>query len=427
MNSPSLFIVSGVRTPFCRSGTSLAELDAVDLGKAALTALLTQTGLDPGMVDETLFGCVSQPADAANIARVIALRSGIPQEKPAMTVQRNCGSGLEAVTSACDKVLAGRGEVYLAGGTESMSHMPLMFRHSAALKFAGLARARTAGAKLRAAAAFRVADFAPLVALRMGLTDPVAELNMGETAEVLARQFQISRDAQDAFAARSHLYAASSAEARAREIAPVYVGRKDVSAVAADNGVRLDSSCKKLAKLSPIFDPVMGSVTAGNSSQISDGAVALLVASEAKTLQLGMTPLGRVVSYAYTGCDPARMGLGPVTAMDKALRQAGWKLDDVDVIEINEAFAAQVLSVIKCLKDRDAARLAGLAEPLGEIDDQRLNAQGGAIALGHPVGASGARLVLTALHQLRTRKVKRALISLCIGGGQGGAMCLEAV
>ena len=427
MKTPSLVVVAGTRTPFCRMGSALAEMDAVELGRSAVNALFVKTGFDPSMVDETIFGCVAQPLDAANISRVIALRCGIPKEKPAMTVQRNCASGLQAVTTAYEKLCAGQGHIFLAGGTESMSRMPLVFRPSAALKFASLARARGIAGKTRAIAAFRALDFSPLFALKLGLTDPVAEMNMGETAELLAREFKISRDAQDAFAARSHLYAASSVEALQREIAPVYVGGKSVKAVTSDNGIRADSTCSKLARLQPIFDPLMGSVTAGNASQISDGAVALLLADEEKISSLNLQPMGRIVSYAFTGCDPARMGLGPVKAMSVALNRAGWKLDDVDVIEINEAFAAQVLAVLKCLKDKTSAQRAGLDAPLGEIEDKRLNAQGGAIALGHPVGATGARLVLSALHQLHARKAKRALISLCIGGGQGGAMCLEAM
>jgi acetyl-CoA C-acetyltransferase/acetyl-CoA acyltransferase len=362
-----------------------------------------------------------------NIARVVALRAGIPKDKPAMTVQRNCASGLEAITTAQERVAAGHGEVFVVGGTESMSQLPLLFRHEAAVKFAMLSRAKSFGAKARAVAAFRPQDFAPLIALKLGLTDPVADLNMGETAEVLAREFGIARDVQDAFAVRSQLRAAQSRQALAEEITPVFAGRREVKAVVEDNGIRPDSSLEKLAKLPPLFDVRNGSVTAGNSSQVTDGAVALLVATEAMAEKLGMTPLGRLVSHAYTGCDPARMGLGPVKAMHAALQRAGWKLEDADIVEINEAFAAQTLAVLKCLKDKSSAQHAGLEEPLGELDDSRLNPQGGAIALGHPVGASGARLVLTALKQLQRSGQKRALVSLCIGGGQGGAACLETL
>jgi acetyl-CoA acetyltransferase family protein len=426
MKTP-LVILAGVRTPFSRAGTTLAEFDAVELGRNAVSGLLIKTGVDPAVVDETIIGCVGQPADATNVARVIALRAGIPNDKPAMTVQRNCASGLEAITTAQERAVAGQGEVFVVGGTESMSQMPLLFRQEAALKFAMLARAKTFGAKARAVAAFRPMDFAPLIALKLGLTDPVANLNMGETAELLAREFGITREVQDAFAVRSHLRAAQSMDALREEIVPAFAGRKEVKVIAEDNGIRPDSSMEKLAKLSPIFDSRYGSVTAGNSSQVTDGAVALLVATEAMAEKLGIRPLGRLVSHAYTGCDPARMGLGPVKAMHLALQRAGWKLDDAEIVEINEAFAAQTLAVIKCLKDKVSARRAGLDEPLGELDETRLNPQGGAIALGHPVGASGSRLVLTALKQLQRSGKKRALVSLCVGGGQGGAACLEAI
>lgn len=427
MNASPLVIVAGARTPFCRAGSSLAGFDAVELGRHAADGLFTRTGLDPSVVDETIFGCVAPPADAANISRVIALRTGVPNDRPAMTVHRNCASGMEAVTTAQEKLAAGQGEVFLVGGTESMSNMPLLFRHEAALKFALLTRARGVGGRLKAAAAFRTQDFFPLLALKMGLTDPVAELNMGETAELLAREFGITRDAQDAMAVRSHLLATQNRAFLGEEIVPMFSGGKEMKAVEDDNGVRPDSSPAKLAKLPPIFDTLTGSVTAGNSSQITDGAVALLVCSEARAQKMGVQPLGRLVSHAYTGCDPERMGLGPVTAMSAALNHAGWQLGDVELLEINEAFAAQILAVLKCMKDPVSARKAGLSAPLGEVDDTQLNPQGGAIALGHPVGATGARLILTALHQLRRTGKRRALVSLCVGGGQGGAVCLEAI
>ena len=415
----TLVIVDGVRTPFCRAGSSLANLDAVELGRIAVSALLTKTGIDPHVVDETIFGCVGQPAHAQNIARVIALHAGLPEDKPAMTVHRNCASGLEAITTAYDKMCAGHGEVFVVGGTESMSQMPFYFSRPAVEKFALMARAKSFGQKMGAMAHFRPVDFAPVIGLKLGLTDPVAEMNMGQTAEVLAREFGISREAQDAFAMRSHLRAAAAADPA---IVPVYrAGGVELK----DNGIRPDSSMEKLAKLSPMFDAKCGSVTAGNSSQITDGAVALLVATEEKAAQMGWKPLGRLVDYAFTGCDPKRMGLGPVRAMEAVLHRTHSRLADADIVEINEAFAAQVLAVMKCVRDKASARHCGLEEPLGELDPARVNPRGGAIALGHPVGATGARLVLSALHQLRDTRQHRALVSLCIGGGQGGAALLE--
>lgn len=421
---PSLVIVDGIRTPFCRAGSALSELDAVELGRLAVGALLTRTGIDPHVVDETILGCVGQPAHAQNIARVIALRAGVPEEKPAMTVHRNCASGMEAVTTAHDKLAAGHGEVFIVGGVDSMSQMPLYFSRDAAEKFGQMGRAKSFSQRLGAMAHFRPADFAPVVGLKLGLTDPVSEMNMGQTAELLAREFQISREAQDAFAMRSHLNAARSASLSAREITPVYLEHETVMA---DNGIRADSSMEKLAKLQPMFDRKFGTVTAGNSSQITDGAVALLVASEAKAQQMGWKPLGRLVDYAYTGCDPKRMGLGPVRAMDVLLRRTHLKLSDADVVEINEAFAAQVLAVLKALQDGNCARHCGLDEPLGGLDPAKINLRGGAIALGHPVGATGARLILSVLHQLRDSGQRRGLATLCIGGGQGGAVLVEAM
>lgn len=423
MKTPSLVIVSAVRTPFARAGSDLSHLDAVDLGRHAMSSLLTRTGIDPMLVDETIFGCVGQPPEAMNIARVIALRAGLPESKPAMTVHRNCASGLEAITLAHAKMCAGQGEVFIVGGTESMSNMPFYFSRPAVEKFTAMSRARDIKGRAMAALHFRPADFAPVIGLKLGLTDPVSSLNMGQTAEVLAREFGISREAQDAFAMRSHLRATQSNHLLSQEVAPI-LGKKVVST---DNGIRPDSSMEKLAKLKPIFDPLTGSVTAGNSSQITDGAVAMLVATEEAAAAHNWKPVGRLVSYAATGCDPMRMGLGPVRAMDAALHRSGWKLEDVDVVEINEAFAAQVLAVMKCVSDPACARRSGLEPPLGELDPAKVNVCGGAIALGHPVGASGARLVQTALNQLHATDTRRAIVSLCVGGGQGMAACIEAL
>ncbi len=423
MKTPSLVIVAAVRTPFSRAGTDLAHLDAVELGRHAVSSLLTCTGIDPMLVDETIIGCVGQPPEAMNIARVIALRAGLPESKPAMTVHRNCASSLEALTLAHAKICAGQGEVFVVGGTESMSNMPFYFSKPAVAKFAAMSRARDFTGRAKAALHFRMADFAPVIGLKLGLTDPVSNLNMGQTAEVLAREFGITRDMQDAFAMRSHLRATQANHLLNQEIAPI-LGK---TVIATDNGIRADSSLEKLAKLKPLFDTTVGSVTAGNSSQITDGAVALLVATEEAAAAHNWKPLGRLVSYAATGCDPSRMGLGPVRAIDAALHRSGWKLGDADVIEINEAFAAQVLAVMKCLADPASARRAGLEGPLGEIDPAKINACGGAIALGHPVGASGARLVLTALNQLQATDTKCAVVSLCVGGGQGMAACLESL
>jgi acetyl-CoA acetyltransferase family protein len=402
MPDNELVIVDGVRTPFCKMGTDLASLTADDLGRVAVQALLARTGLDPGVVDEVIFGCVGQPPDAMNVARVIALRAGIPESVPAVTVHRNCASGFESVTTAAERMAAGRGSVFIVGGTESMSQIPLLFSESAARKFAKLSRAKSPMQKLGMMGAMRPNDFAPRAGLRLGLSDPVSGMNMGETAELLARERGISRKQQDEFALRSHQRAAAARGKIVDEICPVYVSGK---AVTQDNGVRDEQTMEQLAKLRPAFDSMVGTVTPGNSSQITDGAVALLVMTAARARELGFKPLGRVESYAYTGCDPARMGLGPVSA----IRKTGRPLAEADLIEINEAFAAQVMAVLG---------------ELGDISMEKLNVNGGAIALGHPVGATGSRLILTALKELQRRDAHKALVSLCVGGGQGGAIWL---
>ena len=426
MNPQRLVIVDGVRTPFCKAGGELAALGADELGRIAVSALLARTALDPKLVDQVIFGCVAQPADAANVARVIALRAGIPESVPAITVHRNCASGCEALTQADELMRVGRGAIFIVGGTESMSNIPLLFRRAAAEKFGRLQRAKTFGQRLRAMASFRPADFSPRVGLMLGLTDPVCGLNMGETAELLARDFSICRAEQDAFALQSHQRALAARDRMAEEIAPLFLTNNGAHPVTHDNGPRDGQNLGGLAKLKPVFDRRHGTVTAGNASQITDGAVALLVMSESRANELGFKPLGALAGYAYAGCDPKRMGLGPVFAIAQAETQCGLTLNDADLIEINEAFAAQTLAVMKAAQSEEFARnYLRRDQPLGEISPDKLNVNGGAIALGHPVGASGARLALTSLKELHRRNQKRALVSVCVGGGQGAALWLE--
>ncbi len=425
MKAERLVVVDGVRTPFCKMGTDLARLGADELGRIAVNSLLTRTDLDPHRIDEVIFGCVGQPADAANVARVIALRAGIPEHVPAVTVHRNCASGCEAVTQAYEKMVAGRGSIFVVGGAESMSQYPLLFKQSTAAKLAAVSKAKTFGRKLGALAAFRPSDFQPRIALQLGLTDPVCGLNMGETAELLAREWGLTRAEQDEFALESHHRAAAARERLAEEICPAYL---DSGVLDHDNGPRPNQTLEALAKLKPVFDRKTGTVTAGNASQITDGAVALLVMSESKANELGFAPLGCLTGYAYAGCDPSRMGLGPVFAIHKAETQTGLILGQADLIEINEAFAAQVLAVLKAMESEKFARKALRRDtPPGAVPREKLNVNGGAIALGHPVGATGARLILTSLKELKRRRAKRALISLCVGGGQGAALWLEAL
>jgi acetyl-CoA acetyltransferase family protein len=409
-----VLVIAGVRTPFAKAGTALAGVGAAELARTAMLGVLVRTALDPAQLDEVILGCVAQPADAMNLARVAALRAGVPKHVPALTVQRNCASGFEAITQAWLRIQSGQGELYLVGGVESMSSIPLLFPKSATKKFASLAAGKGLLSKARALAAMRPRDFLPVPALRLGLSDPVSGLNMGETAEVLAREFKIGRAEQDAFALRSHQRAAEAEARLAEEITPAYDTARG-AAVLRDNGVRANQNLEALAKLRPVFERQTGTVTAGNSSQITDGAAALLIGTESAASSLGQEPLGTIRGFAYAGCDPKRMGLGPVYAIERLLQRLHLSTEDADLVEINEAFAAQVLAVLRKLKD----------ESIGEIPDERLNVNGGAIALGHPVGASGARLVLTALKELQRRKARHALTSLCVGGGQGAALWLE--
>jgi acetyl-CoA C-acetyltransferase/acetyl-CoA acyltransferase len=427
MNEP-IYIVAGVRTPLAKSGTTLADYDAVELGKATVSLLLARSGIDPAKIEEVIIGCVGQPAHAPNIGRVIALRAGIPESVPAITVHRNCASGFEAVTQAAEKMLAGRGDVFVVGGVESMSQIPLLFSYEAAKKFVALSRAKSFPQKLQAIGSFRASDFKPQVALQLGLGDPVSGFNMGQTAENLSRDFDITREEQDAFAMRSHQRATAGRDRLREEIIPFYLtkSKNGKAHVDQDNGPRENQTMEALAKLKPVFEPKTGTVTAGNSSQITDGAVALLLMTEKGLRESGLAPLGRLLGYAYAGVDPSRMGLGPVFAINRAEQRTGLGIKDAAIIEINEAFAAQVIACQRAAKSAEySAKHLGRETALGEIPDEILNVNGGGIALGHPIGVTGSRLVLTALKELHRRQADKALVSLCVGGGQGGALWLS--
>ena len=409
----NVYLVDGTRTPFCKMGTTFANTSAAELGTSATKALFANLDIDPSIINESVMGCVCQPADTANITRVIALKSGVPKCVPAYTVHRNCASGFESITQAHDKINAGRGSVYLSGGTENMTQAPFLYRKSAVDKFTKLSKCKTFRDTLHTALSFRLKDFSPIISLRLGLSDVTVGMNMGETAELIARENLVTRHQQDSFAMESHLKAFVATDKLSEEIAPFYFA--DGTFVDADNGVRGKQNMGALEKLRPVFDK-QGTVTAGNASQITDGAVSLLIADEQAVKEHNWNPLGRISAYAYAGCDPERMGLGPVNAIQKVCEQTNLKLKDFDLIDVNEAFAAQVLSVCKQLKNNT---------DLGEVGESKLNVNGGAIALGHPVGCSGSRIALTTLKELERRNAKRALISLCIGGGQGGAIILE--
>ncbi len=408
-----LYIYDTVRTPFLRMGTGFSDQTSADLGVHVTKALLQRNDLDPASLSEVIFGCVCQPPDLANIARIISLRSGIPQHVPAVTVNRNCASGMESIITAEQRIAAGRGDLFVVGGVDNMTRVPFYYQESAVRKFSKLARAKSLMAKIKGITAFRPKDFSPIIGLQKGLTDPYINMGMGQTAEIIANQYGISREAQDAFAVDSHLKAAARIEELKQEIVPYPLGGKSIDT---DNGIRTDSSTEKLSKLRPVFDRKTGSVTAGNSSQITDGAAALLVGSKEAGERNSLKPIAALRDYSVVGCDPKTMGLGPVYAIGSLLKTNQLSIDQFHSVEINEAFAVQVLACLQQLRD-DGIR----------IKEQQLNRLGGAIALGHPVGATGARLVGSAIHQLRHASSKHALASLCVGGGQGVALWIESL
>ena len=420
-------LIDGYRTPFAKAGTALADVSARQLGRVAVTELLARSGVDPAEIDEVVLGNVAQPSESTNIARVVALLSGIPERVPAFTVQRNCASGMESIAQAHQKIAAGDADLIIAGGAESMSRIPLYMSEGLTHMFERLARAKSPGDKLAALSTVRPRDLRPRIALAEGLTDPVSGLNMGETAEILAKEFGVSREAQDDFALQSHRRTVAAMESgrMAQEIVSVFEPPYK-QAVTEDVGPRRGQTLEALAKLKPYFDRRYGTVTVGNSCPITDGAAAILVASAEKARALGLKPAGRIKGYAFVGLDPARMGLGPTHATPVALKRAGVAFKNIGLIELNEAFAAQVIAnEIAMASAKYCREKLGLEGPIGEIDRSIMNVNGGAIALGHPVGVSGTRLTLTLLREMRKRDVPLGLATLCVGGGQGAALVLE--
>jgi acetyl-CoA C-acetyltransferase/acetyl-CoA acyltransferase len=421
-------IVEGARTPFVKSFGPLAGVSAQELGRLAATAALQRADVSPEQVDQVIFGNVAPPAEAANIARVIALTSGVPQDRIAHSVHRNCASGMEAITTAAQLIQLGEARTVLAGGTESMSRIPLLYNVEATDLFLRLGKAKSWWQRLRTVLKFRPGHFRPVLSLKLGLTDPVSGLMMGETAEVLAEEFGITRREQDEFALESHRRAAGAQQRcdLSAEITPIPANLAGAE-IKDDIGPRKDQSLEALARLKPIFKKG-GTVTVGNSCMVTDGAAAVVLMPGEAARAEGRRPLGYLRGYAYAGCDPRRMGLGPVFATAKLLDPVGLKLADINLIELNEAFAAQVLACERAFaSDQFARRQFGRDAALGVLDRARLNVNGGAIALGHPVGATGTRLVLTLLKELRRRGKQRGLATLCVGGGQGAAVLVEAM
>ena len=424
-------IIGGLRTPMGKAGGALKNLLADDLAARVVKEIVVQSGIDANNIDEVIIGNVANPGHAANIARVIALKAGLPQAIPAYTVHRNCASGMESITTAANKILAGEAEVILVGGTESMSNIPLLFNKKMTNLFANLFKAKNISQKLAAIASFRPSFLKPIVGVMQGLTDPVADMIMGCTAEVLSKKFKITRQQQDEFAALSHNRAEQAAASGIfkEEILPIYNNDpQNAKIIEDDEGIRKGQTVEALSKLKPYFEKYTGTVTVGNSSQITDGAAAMIVMKEATAKKLGLKSKisGYLKAYAYAGLEPSEMGLGPVFATSKIFDKTGLSLKDIDLIELNEAFAAQVIACEKAFASKDFAKdYLGKDKPIGEIDREILNVSGGAIALGHPVGMTGSRLTIHLLKELKRRGKKRGLATLCIGGGQGGALILE--
>jgi len=415
---PCVYIVAGARTPFLKARGKPGAFSAADLGVRAAQAVIEKLPFAP--IDEVIVGCVSPSEQEANIARIIALRAGCKEAVPAWTVQRNCASGLQAIACALQSIRQGESDLVLAGGTEAMSRTPLLL-NAKMVDWLSCLRLARGWQKCKAALQFRLNFLAPVVALKEALTDPVVNLSMGQTAQELAYRFGITRQQMDSFALQSHQRAQKAQKEEFEEIVPLY--SKAGVLYDQDDGIRAQASLAALSKLRAVFEK-KGDITAGNSSQITDGAAFVALASEAAVERYQLPVLAKVVDVTWAALDPKVMGLGPLYAMAPLLRRHALSLADIAHIEINEAFSAQVLACVKAANDLDFCQRIGQNPVLGEIAPERLNPQGGAIALGHPVGASGARLVLHCAHQIKQHRFQYALASLCVGGGQGGAILL---
>ncbi|MCG6989730.1 MAG: acetyl-CoA C-acetyltransferase [Gemmatimonadetes bacterium] len=394
------WIIDGVRTPIGRLGGALAPVRPDDLAALTIEALLARTGVEGATVDDVIFGCINQAGeDNRNLARMALLRAGLPVEVPGQTINRLCGSGMQSVLSAYHAIVANEGDVFVAGGVESMSRAPYVMLKAEK----GYAYGNP-----------QVADTVIGWRFPNPVFPPEWIIGLGETAEVVAEDFGVTREAQDAFALRSQQRCAAAMEAHRfdDEIVPVSIPQRkgDPVVVDTDEHPRPDTSAEALARLRPAFKKG-GTVTAGNSSGINDGAAALLVVSAERGKELGLEPMVRIVAGAVAGVEPHRMGMGPVPATRKVMGRAGWKVADLDLVELNEAFAAQSVPCVEQL----------------ELDPEKVNVNGGAIALGHPVGCSGARIVVTLLHEMKKRKARRGLATMCIGVGQGISALVEAV
>lgn len=418
-------LVAGVRTPFAKAGTQLKGLTAIDLGKLCVAELIQRTNLSGKEVEALVYGTVVPNVIAPNIAREVSLLPMLPKGVQAFSVSRACASANQAITDAADQIALGHADCIIAGGAESLSNVPILHSRTMAEKLVAFSRAKTMGQRLKLLGSIRPKDLVPITP---AIAEPSTGETMGQSAEKMAKINGISREAQDAFALRSHQRAAAGlADGRLKsEMVPVYVPPRFDQVLDTDNGVRSDTSMQQLASLRPAFDKRYGSITAGNASPLTDGGSAVLLMSEEKAKALGFTPIAYIRSYAYAALDPGeQLLMGPVLAAPVALKRAGLGLKDMDLVEMHEAFAAQVLCNLKGLTSREWAERAGFSEPVGEVDPEKLNVMGGSISIGHPFGATGGRIITTLANELQRRDAQFGLMTVCAAGGMGHAMVLE--
>ena len=426
MNTNSVYIVDGSRSPFLKARGRPGPFQASDLAVQSATPLLMRQPFAAEELDEVIVGCVGPSPDEVNIARVISLRLGCGDKVPAWTVQRNCASGMQAIDSAFSNILLGKSNLVLAGGTEAMSHSPILYNRHMVNWLADMNRSKTTLQKVKTIASLRPKFFAPVIGLLKGLTDPVVGLSMGQTAENLAQKFNITREEMDQYAVDSHLRLVQAQKNDLFENEMEYIYDDKGKTYNTDDGVRPDSSLEKLAKLRPVFDKRHGNVTAGNSAQITDGASWVILANEQAVKKHNLNVMGRLVASNWAALDPRHMGLGPVHSTVPMLREQKLSANDIDYWELNEAFAAQVLACVAAWKNPQYCQEhLGLDTAFGEVPHEKLNVDGGAISIGHPVGASGTRIVHHLLNVLQRNQAKLGVATICIGGGQGGAMLVE--
>lgn len=423
-----VYIIDGARTPFLKAQGGPGPFTPVDLAVQCGRPLLARQPFEPSAFDQVILGCVNVIADEMNPARVAALRLGLGERMVAFTVQINCGSGMQSLDTAYRTIEAGKADLILAGGAEALSYAPLVFPQSGVRWFAKFATAKAPLAKLAEFLKIRPSYFNPIIGLERGLTDPVTDLNMGQTAEVIAYLMGVTREQADAYAVESHRRLALAQENGFLKGEVETAFARDGKFYDHDNGVRPDSSMEKLSKLKPAFERPWGQVTPGNSSQITDGACWTILASEDAVNKHGLKPKAKILDSAWSGLDPGIMGFGPVLSSTELLKRHNLKLQDIETWEINEAFASQLLACLAAWNDDKFCReVLGIEGAAGKLDQAKLNVDGGAISLGHPVGTSGNRIVLHLVNAMKRLGTKRGIATECIGGGLGGAMLIETV